>query len=119
MKAEDKIQQEIYMWFNNTYCGKDAEKRCYIFSVPNGGTRNTREAMRLVSTGMRAGVSDLIILLPNRCIFVEVKTATGVQSKKQKEFAKIVKALGFEYLLVRSLADAKAHLNLYLKELNV
>jgi hypothetical protein len=61
--------------------------------------------MKLKSTGVVAGVSDLIVLMPNRCIFVEVKTDIGRQSDKQKEFEEIVKALNFEYHLVRSLED--------------
>jgi hypothetical protein len=36
---------------------------------------------------------------------VEVKTEKGKQSEKQIEFEQIVLALGFAYLLVRSLND--------------
>lgn len=63
--------------------------------------------MKLVATGMKAGVSDLIVLMPNRCIFVELKTDTGIQSDGQKEFEYTVKKLGFEYYLVRSLETFK------------
>jgi hypothetical protein len=104
-KTEDQIQAEIYKWFHNEYCTKFNNPRCCIFAVPNGGLRSKQEAMKLKSTGVVAGVSDLIILMPNKCIFVEVKTDIGRQSDKQKDFEKIVKALNFEYHLVRSLED--------------
>ena len=102
---EDIIQADIFSWYNNKYCLKHHNPRHCIFSVPNGGKRNKREAAKLKATGLRAGVSDLIVVQPNRCIYVEVKTATGEQSDKQKEFEQIVTALGFEYWLVRSLQD--------------
>lgn len=100
---EDKLQAEIVKYFNNKYCLKHHKPRFYIFSIPNGGNRNVVEAMKLQSTGLKAGVSDLIILKNNKTIFVELKTYKGVQSEKQKEFEKIVKNLGFEYYLIRSL----------------
>lgn len=63
--------------------------------------------MKFISTGLMGGVSDLIVLFPNKCIFVECKTKIGKQSDKQKDFQQIVEALGFEYWLVRSLEDFK------------
>lgn len=104
MLKEDTIQAEIYKWFHNNYC---AMKQCVIFSVPNGGTRNKMEAIKLKATGLVAGVSDLIILMPNKCIFVEVKAERGVQSEKQKFFENKVKLLGFDYFIVRSLDEFK------------
>jgi hypothetical protein len=72
--------------------------------VPNE-RNNKKEMMSMIQTGLMSGVSDLILLLPNKAVFVEVKTDVGRQSDKQKEFEQIVTALGFEYWLVRSLED--------------
>ena len=104
---EDIIQSQIFKWYWNNYCLKTNKPRHSIFSVPNGGYRTKKEASKLKATGVLAGVSDLIILQPNKTIFVEVKTETGRQSPKQKEFENIVKNLGFEYHLVRSLEEFK------------
>ena len=104
---ENKIQAEIYQWFNNNYCLKNNDPQCCIFAVPNGGTRNLKEAMTLKATGTLSGVSDLIVLLPNKILFIEVKTDIGTQSKEQKNFQERVEKLGFEYHLVRSLEDFK------------
>lgn len=112
--TEDKIQQDIVIWFNNNYCLKHNTPRCSIFSVPNGGTRNKLEAIKLKSTGMKAGVSDLIVLMPNVVLFVEVKTESGIQSDKQKEFEIVVSSLGFKYCLVRSLDEFKNIIKSYL-----
>lgn len=105
MKTEDNLQAEIFKYYHNKYCNKLANPKHAIFSVPNGGTRSVREAMTFKATGLVAGVSDLIVVQPNRIIFIEVKIAKGVQSDKQKEFEKTVKGLGFEYYIVRSLED--------------
>ena len=63
--------------------------------------------MILKATGVVAGVSDLIIIQPNRIIFIELKTEKGVQSNEQKSFEKKVKNLGFEYYLIRSMDEFK------------
>jgi len=47
------------------------------------------------------------VLLPNKILFIEVKTDIGTQSKEQKNFQERVEKLGFEYHLVRSLEDFK------------
>lgn len=83
-------------------------KKIFCFAVPNGGLRNLKTAAFLKKEGATAGVSDLIVLLPQRCVFVEVKTKTGRQSDEQKTFQQEVEKLGFEYLVWRSLDDAIA-----------
>jgi hypothetical protein len=55
--------------------------------------------------GLKSGVSDLIVLMPNRCIFIECKDDVGKQSDNQKQFEADVLALGFEYHIVRSLEE--------------
>jgi hypothetical protein len=109
-KTEAKIQQEIFIWYHNSFCLAVHVPRCSIFAVPNDSS-SKEETMRKLATGMIAGVSDLIVLQPNKILFVEVKSDTGRQSDKQKDFENIVKSLGFEYHLVRSLDDFKKIIN--------
>jgi hypothetical protein len=78
--------------------------------VPNGGYRTKSEAMKMKATGLVAGVSDLIIVQPNRVIFLELKDTNGRQSNEQKSFQEKITALGFEYWLIRSLEEFKAKL---------
>ena len=109
-KTEAKTQSEIVAWFNNEYCLKFHNPRYCIFSVPND-TENKDETMRKLATGLKRGASDLIVLFPNRAVFCEVKTQTGVQSEAQKDFQEQVEKLGFEYILVRSLLDFQNKIN--------
>jgi len=103
---ENNIQQEIFIWFNNNYCLKTHKNRCIIFSVPNDSI-NAIETKRKLNTGLLKGASDLIVILPNKILFVEVKTEKGVQSDMQKDFEKRVNTLGFDYYLVRNLDQFK------------
>ena len=105
--SEDILQAEIFKWYFNNFCTKKNNPKHSIFAVPNGGNRSKREAMKFKATGLVAGVSDLIIVQPNRVIFVEVKLEKGRQQPNQFEFEKTVTALGFEYYLVRSLEEFK------------
>ena len=109
MKTESKIQQEIVIFYKNSYCLNHHTPQHAIFSVPNEG-RSKIETLQKKAIGMMSGVSDLIILRPGEVIFVEVKTPIGSQSPSQKIFQSIVEALGFRYLLVRSLEDFKSQL---------
>jgi len=77
-----------------------------FFSVPNEGHGgNTRRAMHMKSLGQMNGVSDLVVVLTSRVIFLEVKTAKGRQSKSQKDFEQRVTMRGHEYHVVRSVDD--------------
>ena len=113
-KLESAIQQEIVMYLTNTYCLKHNPNRCLIMAIPNGGKRDAREAKSLKNTGLLPGASDLVFIMPNRTIYFEVKTITGVQSDLQKDFEYRVENLGYEYYIVKSVDDVKKILNLKL-----
>jgi len=104
--TESKLQQEIVNYYNNNYCLKFHDPRGMIFSIPNGGTRNKLEAITMKATGLLAGASDLIVITPNgKLMFIELKTETGIQSEKQKDFQIRVNNLGYEYHLIRNLEN--------------
>lgn len=106
MTNENNLQAEIYKWFHNNYCLKNMNDRGLIFSIPNGGTRNIREAMTFKATGLLKGASDLIVIFPNgKLCFIELKIAKGIQSAEQKDFEERVSKAGYEYHLIRSLEE--------------
>lgn len=109
--TEDQLQQKIVIDFRNRNLKNDN----LIFAIPNGGSRNQLEAMKLKKTGTLAGVSDLIIMIPNKIIFLELKTEKGIQSDSQKLFQNKVNALGFEYCLIRNLKDYEELMQTLLK----
>jgi len=62
-------------------------------------------SQRMKNMGLRPGVSDTVVVLPNKVLFVEFKTSTGYQSEKQKEFQKAVESCNHQYHVVRSLEE--------------
>lgn len=114
---ESKIQSDCFVWYNNMYCLKLHEPRGIMYSNANELAGNNAIAtMRAKATGLRAGVADTTVILPNgRLIYVEFKNEKGRQSEKQKEFEKIVSDLGFKYYIVRSLEEFKEVINNNLK----
>ena len=79
-------------------CNYLRKEKLLFFSVPNGGTRNKKEAQTLKQTGLLKGVSDLVILTDNKVIFLELKRRKGgVISKEQKTFLEKVNV--FDYAI--------------------
>lgn len=104
--SEDYVQNQIWEWYTNTFCLKHHNPRNLIFSVPNGGKRDAREAKKLQLTGLLPGVSDLIVIHNGVVLFVEVKKPIGGrQEDAQKDFQMRVESLGFKYYIVRSLEE--------------
>lgn len=64
-----------------------ARRDCVWFHVPNGEYRCKRTAARLKSMGVRAGVLDIVVILPGgRAALLELKKIGGRLSKEQKLF---------------------------------
>ena len=90
----------------------------FVFAVPNGGSRNVIEAANLKAQGVMAGVSDLILLLPHKVYFIELKNPNGKgrQSPAQREFEDNVRAYGQEYLLWDNWAQVEQFVNAHRQE---
>jgi len=102
-ETEARIQASCVMWLWN----ERPETRGRLFEV-NNNPKNAIDGARRKAMGMIAGVSDLILLrdgLPPLCI--EMKDATGIQSKVQKDWQKKAESVGCDYVIIRSLSDFK------------
>lgn len=111
-KLEDRIQAECVTWYTNNHCLAHYNPRCMVLSIPNGGSRDVREAMTMKSTGLLPGASDLIVIHQTgkhvTLLWMECKTDTGRQSKAQVDFKSRIEALGYRYVVFRSLEQFKA-----------
>ena len=65
-----------------------------------------------------AGVSDLILLLPGKVYFIEIKNPNGQgrQSPSQVEFEENVKALGQQYMIWDKWQQVEAFVNAHRAE---
>jgi hypothetical protein len=87
------------------------EMRPVIAHIPNGGSRDAREASNLKIQGVLAGIPDLIIILPcGESAWVEMKAADGRVSKSQTDLHAHFKALGHDVITAYSAEEALAAL---------
>lgn len=94
---EHEIQQAIHRFLTI--------EGIFHFAVPNGEKRDVRVGARLKEEGVLPGVSDLVLILPERVVFVEIKTVAGRLSPAQCAFREVVQGLGHSYMVWRSLDD--------------
>lgn len=76
-----------------------------IASIPNGGNRTASERVRLHQEGVLAGMPDLCVLEPRNGVhglFIEMKTATGVQSKEQQGLQAKLNERGYLCVVAKS-----------------
>ena len=88
-----------------------------LFAIPNGGSRNTLEASNLKRQGVKAGVSDVILLMPGSgygSLAIEFKTRAGRQSPVQMEFQRQAEKAGNKYVICKSATDAIMAISEYL-----
>ena len=68
------------------------------FHIPNGGSRNKAEAANLKRQGVKAGVPDLCIPVPNgfrHGLFIEMKSGKGKPTEKQVEWLNLLRSNGY------------------------
>ena len=115
-ESESRLQATCFAWFWNTY----PEYRGLMFHVPSEGNRNSViDGGRRKAMGIVAGVSDLIFMLPRHGYYglcIEMKTETGKQSDKQKEWERKVTEQGYDYQIARSLSEFKTCVTNYIIE---
>lgn len=95
MRSEDTEQINVIQWAGwNT--GKYPELK-WLHHVPNGGSRNKQEAVKLKQMGVKAGVSDLCLPYPKGVycgLYIEMKFGNNRQQDTQKEFLADMAAAG-------------------------
>ena len=87
MQREAMEQEAFFRWIawaRGKYPALDL-----FYHIPNGGSRDKREAARMKGEGVRAGVPDLCLPVPNgtySALYIELKSGTNTASKEQKEW---------------------------------
>lgn len=97
--TEHLLQLTCIAWFKNDYKRNGSG---IIIPVVNEATYKNK------TFAICKGASDLIVVLPGKVLFVELKVGINRQSQGQLEFERIILNLYHEYHLVRSLEEFKA-----------
>lgn len=110
---ESDTQIACFEYFSLAY----PKLRPLFFAVPNGGSRNKREAARMKREGVTAGVADAILLIPKgeyHGLCIEFKTATGRQSREQKAFQEATEKQGYLYKICRNFDEFRNLIEFFL-----
>lgn len=79
--SEDQIQATFFQAIWNRF----PETRFCLFAIPNGSTRDIREAAKLKATGLVAGQPDMTLIWGGKAYGFEFKTNSGVVSASQRQ----------------------------------
>lgn len=96
---EDQLQIAVA---NYLYLQEKRHKNFYFFHVPNGMKSNARIGAKFKRMGMRAGVSDIILLTKDKTVCIELKTEKGRQEETQKKFQENMENLGIDYHIIKT-----------------
>ena len=80
-----------------------------LYSIPNGGLRNAREAAALKREGVRAGIPDLHLPVAARgyhSLYVEMKKEGGKLSADQRKVIKVLEEQGNKVAVCYSWEEA-------------
>ena len=101
-KHEELIQKAIIKFWDYNY----PKHKLNLFHVNNnaGGKESIGKAYKLKTLGVRAGVSDLVLIW-DKVYFIELKTPKGRQQDSQKLFESACKNKNQQYLIIRSLDE--------------
>lgn len=88
-RSEDTEQINVILWANRNI--SSYPELVDLYHIPNGGSRNKAEAVKLKQMGVRAGVSDLHLPYPKGIyhgLFIELKYENNKATNEQIEFMK-------------------------------
>lgn len=95
MRSEDTEQINVISWAS-WQMQKYPELK-WLHHIPNGGSRNRAEAVKLKQMGVKSGVSDLCLPYPKGIycgLYIEMKYDKGRHQPSQKEFLTDMAAAG-------------------------
>lgn len=115
MRSEDTEQIAVIQW--SQYNVNHHPELKWLHHVPNGGSRNKLEAIKLKQMGVKAGVSDLCLPYPKGIycgLYIEMKYGDGRQQPSQKEFLKDMAEAGHFVATCYSAEEAISVITRYL-----
>ena len=94
-----------------------------VYAIPNGGSRDVREARNLKRQGVKAGVPDLCIPIPKgqyAALYIEMKRIRfSKTSQEQKDWIELLNKEGNMAVICHGADEAIKTINRYLGALNV
>lgn len=112
---ESEIQKSFFQWLSYyPYI------RSLTTHIPNGGSRDVREARNLKAQGVSPGWPDVFMAIPSGYfagLWIEFKSKSGKLTEHQLNRIELLEASGYAIWLCYSLEDAIEAVKSYLGEL--
>lgn len=92
-------------------------KKISIFAIANGGSRHYLEAINLKKQGVKAGVPDLFMPVPNdqfHGLFIEMKYGKNKPTESQKQWVEYLNSVGYKSEVCYSGKEAISLIERYL-----
>ncbi|GLX85086.1 hypothetical protein tloyanaT_13380 [Thalassotalea loyana] len=122
---EDEHQKALITWSKSIRVTSSETLYDFLFAIPNGGKRDSREAARLKRQGVKAGVSDLFLPIPMNGysgLWIELKRPIVKGQKKpstsesQLIWLERMERVGYKTVLAYGWEQAKDAIEAYLKQ---
>lgn len=90
-----------------------------IFAIPNGGKRHIGTARKLKAEGVKSGIPDIFLCVPNRHgkhgLFLELKDGKNKPTKNQLHWLSALEAEGYATALCYGFSEAQIAIINYLE----
>ena len=117
-KSEAQEQSDLIEWAESCVRLKIHPELALIYAIPNGGSRDIREAKNLKRQGVKAGVPDLCLPVPKGAyhgLYIEMKVGRNKPSAKQKEWLAALGGNGYAVCVCYGAAEARRYIEKYLR----
>lgn len=117
--SENDLQRAIITWAKSQ--SRFYPELLWLHHVPNGGKRDSREAMMLKSSGVTPGILDLSLDVARggyHGLRIELKVPGGKckpPSKEQKEYMAFLTEQGYANMISNSFEEVKKYIVDYLE----
>lgn len=114
--TEAQEQKRLFEWADGP---RAPIELAMMYHVPNGGTRNPREAHNLRLQGVKSGVPDICLPVPRgpfHGLYIELKRQRGgVVSDNQKAWITALNRVGYHAVICRGFDEARDVITKYLE----
>ena len=114
--TEAQEQAAVFEWIARNQNRRPELKFC--FHIPNGGSRDLREAHNLKLQGVKAGVPDICLPVPRpgfHGLYIELKRREGGRvSYEQKAWIMTLNRFGYRAVVCRGWDEAREEIEHYL-----
>lgn len=115
--TEAQEQEQLFKWAE--YAAGKYPVLQAMFHIPNGGSRRPAEARHLKEQGVKAGVPDICLPVPNKtyhALYIELKRRKGGRvSDEQREWVEALNRVGNKAVVCRGFDEARQTILDYLK----